>query len=120
MTGPVQLDVVQTGAGVSCQLLRYDRAIASGTTDGRLVISRSLGVELTVVEANTGVPVEDYAVQCEVVADHTWGSMNARSGGHHPDGRLLVGGLTRGRRHALRVIPADRALGLSERLTFDV
>jgi hypothetical protein len=101
-----------------CEPLDDERFFTWGTTDIRLVMKRALTFELTVIEAGSGSPVETYAIKCHSV-DATWSNVKeARLGGHHDGGKLIVDKVVRGR-NRLRIIPQDPQLAVSDELEFD-
>ncbi|MFO0981531.1 MAG: carboxypeptidase-like regulatory domain-containing protein [Planctomycetota bacterium] len=111
----VQLECHDAGP---CQPLTDERFFTWGTTDICIVMKRALVFELTVVEAGTGTPVEDYAVKCHA-ADASWSNEEqARLGGHHADGKVTVDKVVRGR-NVLRIIPQDQALAISDAIEFE-
>jgi hypothetical protein len=94
-----------------------------GDTDLRLVMRPRLGVELVVVDARTGAPIEDFGVRCFVQRDalrpvffDNGGELRAL--GRHPDGRALLDCVARGR-NVLLVAPCDPAWDRTQAVAFD-
>ncbi|HLQ37148.1 MAG TPA: carboxypeptidase-like regulatory domain-containing protein [Planctomycetota bacterium] len=89
-----------------------------GTVDVRVVLRPPVVAELTVVTADTGEPVEEFAVICRPDRDLVFALMCDRHGGRHPDGKVTIDQVTRGC-NALLVLPAADDLGASEPVFFD-
>ena len=85
----------------------------------RFVLRRARTVELTVVEAGSGTPVLEYAVQCLVDPTKSERLRELRQGGRHEQGRVVVEPVRRGT-NRLVVHPQDRALLPSEDILFEV
>jgi hypothetical protein len=107
---PARLTVRHTG--VHEPLVEPTQPYAWGTKDIRIELRRARSFELVVVEEGSGVPVEDYAVEC-VLQDGGWNSNELRLGGRHPDGRVTVDGVRRGT-NSVRVVPKDTQLSQHE------
>lgn len=86
----------------------------------RLELRRALSFELTVVEADTGTPVEQYAVQCyHLDGRYSTFFTGLRLGRtDHPNGIVTVDKVWRGV-NQLRVAPQDRDLMVSRLHRFD-
>jgi hypothetical protein len=82
-----------------------------------VTVRPSLALELTVVEAGSGVPVTDYAVKCHVLGARSSRERELRLGGEHAGGQLTIGGIARGD-NLLTVVPADPALQVAGPLSF--
>ncbi|MCI0585972.1 MAG: carboxypeptidase-like regulatory domain-containing protein [Planctomycetes bacterium] len=94
-----------------------------GTKDARLVARRVREARptlaLTVVEAGSGRPVEEFAVRCHpedsgMAAEASW-----RLGGRHEGGAVEVDGISPGR-HVLVVVPREPTLVPTLPLEFEV
>ncbi|HEX6813033.1 MAG TPA: sigma-70 family RNA polymerase sigma factor [Planctomycetota bacterium] len=69
--------------------------VAWGSPDVRLVLRRALAVEVSVVAADGGVPVEQFQVR--IVSPGRVGvDFGVRARGRHPGGRVVVDGVLRG------------------------
>lgn len=113
---PVQLTISDPGPCESSW--RDARLWEWGSKDVRIVLMRALSFELTVVERPSGAPVTQYAVSC--YSDKSGSSLqrDLRLGGDHPQGRVVVDRVWRGR-NILRVIPIDKALQPSAKIEFE-
>ncbi len=98
--------------------LEDDRAFEWGTTDIVLTMRRALSFELTVVDADTRQPIEDYAVQCFAKRARWSSNREPRHGGHHPGGKVTVDGVWRGE-CVLRVVPKDAKYWFSDVIEFE-
>ncbi|HKB14449.1 MAG TPA: carboxypeptidase-like regulatory domain-containing protein, partial [Planctomycetota bacterium] len=101
-------------------LLNSDgRTFEWGEKDVRLVYARRPSLELTVVEAGTSRPVEEFSVRCHRDDLSGWSGSEARLRGRHEGGRVTIGDLEIGR-HRLVVMPKDPALLPEQATSFDV
>lgn len=91
-----------------------------GDRNVELVVETAGYVDIAVVEAGSGKPVEEFLIATRPSAERASSSRigNLRSGGHHPDGWLRVDGLHDGI-NLLLVVPLDPLLGHSGILTID-
>ncbi|MEQ8766423.1 MAG: carboxypeptidase-like regulatory domain-containing protein [Planctomycetota bacterium] len=88
-----------------------------GSRGVRLTMQKALSFELTVVDAETKEPIEDYSVQCFAKRARWSSNREARLGGHHPGGVLTVDSVWRGD-CLLRVIPKSREYWISDTIEF--
>lgn len=84
-----------------------------GDRDITLVVQPTRFVDIEVVEAGTGRPVEEFAIATRAVEEDRSSSVigQARLGGRHPDGVLRIDGLVSGDSQLL-VIPRDESLSV--------
>lgn len=98
--------------------------VAWGTEDLEIRLTLAGAVEVEVVDASTGAPIEDYALRCVPdIAKRGGGLISTESGktrlgGHHERGRATVGRVSAGP-NALIVFPADRNHAPSDVILFD-
>ncbi|HLQ37159.1 MAG TPA: hypothetical protein VK348_05135, partial [Planctomycetota bacterium] len=103
----VRLEVMDPGP---CERSWHDDQLhAWGSKDVRIVLARALSFELCVVERGTGAAVTQYEVRCHRVKSGSSGDRRGRLPGEHPEGRVTVDHVRRGR-NVLRVFPTDKAL----------
>lgn len=91
---------------------------AWGTSDVRIVLSRSRSVELEVVERGSGAAVTEYAVVCYPKGSGLGRERDARLSGSHAEGRVSVDRVRPGT-NRLQVRPADRLLEPSDWIDFE-
>lgn len=89
-----------------------------GSQDVRLQLRRALTCEIVVVERVSGAPVTQFAVSCYSERAKWSSQKGLRHSGEHPEGRLTVDGVWRGK-NFLRVTPLDPALLPSATLEFE-
>lgn len=86
----------------------------TGATDAVLALRWPDGLALTVVDAKTGGPIEDFGIICFRVNDNVnssiSGDMRERFDGRHPGGRLFVDHTESGNHRLLVLPPADSDL----------
>lgn len=90
-----------------------------GSKDVRITLRRAQSAELRVVERGTGAPVVQYAVSCYGTSARSSLFTDLRLSGEHPDGRVTIDRVWRGK-NVLTVVPLDRALLPSARIEFEV
>jgi len=103
------------------ELVTKDATYRWGKRGIRIVVKRPAGVRLTVVEAGTGTPVEDYFVRCYPVGRSTMSSSDRRprATGKHEDGFTRLTGIAHGK-NSIQVYPRDAGLVPSPPKEFDV
>lgn len=92
---------------------------AWGTSGLRIVLQRTKSFELEVVERDSGKPVERYAVRCFSERARWSNQREARLSGEHPQGRVTVDQVSRGKTH-LAVIALDPELLPSEERILEI
>lgn len=90
-----------------------------GDTNVVLVVRPAMTMALTVVEAGSGVPVEEYALRCHPLEGGGGLQTDVRLGGQHAGGTVAIPGVQQGT-NVLQVLPWDPALRESERIEFEV
>jgi hypothetical protein len=80
-------------------------SVAWGTRDLLVSLQRRFGIDLEVVDRETGAPVESFAV-IQLARTQRPESTNLQQAGRHPGGKLRVSGVPRGERR-LWVVPED-------------
>ncbi|MBI5850582.1 MAG: carboxypeptidase regulatory-like domain-containing protein [Planctomycetes bacterium] len=119
-TAPVELRIQAQGFEQPPVL----QGVAWGTDDLEIRIVRSGAIELQVVEAGTGAPIEEYALRCVPdLVKRRGGLMTSegnaiRYGGRHEAGRVTIPGVSAGA-NVLIVFPSDDAFAPSDVVLFD-
>ncbi|MBL8900155.1 MAG: hypothetical protein JNM84_21170 [Planctomycetes bacterium] len=90
-----------------------------GTRDLRLALRRTRSFELTVVERESGQPVELYDLHCREADPRSSSPPQARFFGWNSQGRVVVDRLRRGQ-HRLSVVASDPEFLPSDELLLDV
>ena len=103
--------------GIGIEPLRSEERFEWGQEGIVLTVWPALALELTVIEAGSGAPVNDYAVKCHAVDARSSTEKELRLGGERADGRLTVDGIARGE-NLLTVVPKDPALRIAGPLSF--
>lgn len=113
----VKLEIDDPGP---CEAVAIEGTFAWDTHGLRIELPRALSFELTVVEAGTGKPVEDFAVQCHPTARSGHSRFTDLRLGNEPhrDGKVVVDKVWRGS-NVLTVVPRDPTLLPSDPTTFD-
>lgn len=84
-----------------------------GASEVRIALRRGVAVEFVAHDGTDQQPVLDYRLRLVTRGSHSFGDADVRARGHHPDGRVVVEGLTRGDYIAV-VEPADASLCAKE------
>ena len=113
----VRLEIDDPGP---CEAVPIDGTFAWETHGLRIELPRALSFELTVVEAGTGKPIEDFAVKCHPAgkAGHSRFTDLRLGTEPHRDGKVIVDKVWRGA-NVLAVVPRDPALLPSGEIPFD-
>lgn len=96
----------------------WNSPVSWGTRDLRIQVERSQTVALTVVERESGAPVEEFSVRTSRDAGQEIHAQ-LRLPGPHPGGTAALTGMRRGRNHLL-VVPKDPQLVPRRGLLVDV
>ena len=101
----VRIEVSDPGP---CERTDPSKPFAWGKTGITIELQRALTVAITVVEAGTNKPVEEFAVRAFSMQAKAMNSVDRRLqlSGHHVDGKLEIPGVSRGTSR-IAVIPKD-------------
>lgn len=111
--GPVHLTVTDAGL----EPTTTEESYPWGSSGVRVQARRLLRTEILVREKGTGVPVEVYAVKCQPPEANSSDQTDARLGGSHPGGRLVVTEVAIGE-NLIQILPRDPDLQPNAPLLF--
>lgn len=113
LESPVQLNVEEGGVEPMRTAETYPWGARGVILRSRRLLSRTILVR----ERGSGAPVEEFAVKCHPRDANSSKQTDARLGGSHPGGRLVVTDVAYGE-NWLQVLPSDPALLPNPPLTF--